>query len=111
MTKKGGWETGHRGRDRGQRTGEMGQRMADKGYRGRETGDWRPETGDRERETGDRGSGQGTDDRGQRTKCFDPKRIEGLALHLNQYFLCMRFWLVFQKLFTILHNYKICLLL
>jgi hypothetical protein len=44
VTKEGGWETGHRGRDRGQRTGEMKQRMADKGYRGRETGDWRLKT-------------------------------------------------------------------
>jgi hypothetical protein len=58
----------------------MKQRMADKGYRGRETGDWRREIGDRERETMYRGSGQGTDDRRQRTKCFDPKKIVSFTL-------------------------------
>ncbi len=81
MTKKGGWETGHRGRGRGQRTDEMKQRMADNGYRGRETGDWRRETGALRPETLERGSKQGTDDRRQRTKCFHPKNIEGLTLH------------------------------
>ncbi len=75
--------------DREQRTGEMEQRMADKGYRGRETGD-------RRRETMDRGSKQGTDCRGQRAKCFDPKNIKGLTLHLNQYDVMMVFK-AFQK--------------